>query len=68
MPTSPRSAPPVAIAVIAPSLMPLEPQFATRWSAWQARGVHDAETQRRLRLVAPFLALLTAAAAYRLNR
>jgi hypothetical protein len=49
--------------------MPFDPQFEARWSAWQARGAaHDAEIQRRLRLAAPFLALLTAAAPYLLTR
>jgi hypothetical protein len=49
--------------------MPFDPQFEVRWSAWQARGAaHDAVIQGRLRLAAPFLAVLTAAAAYLLNR
>jgi hypothetical protein len=59
----------VAVAVTASPLTPFDPQFGARWSAWQARGAaHDAVIQSRLRLAAPFLAVLTATAAYLLNR
>jgi hypothetical protein len=69
MPNSPHSTPPVAIAATASPLRPFDPQFEARWSAWQARGAaHNAVIQGRLRFVAPFLGVLTAAAAYLLNR
>lgn len=59
----------MAIAATASPLMAVDPHFEARWSAWQARGAaQDAEIQRRLRLAAPLLAILTAAAAHFLNR
>jgi hypothetical protein len=58
----------LSIAATASPLTVLDPQFETRWSAWQARGAaHDARLQRRMRVAAPLLAVLTAAAVYFLS-